>query len=297
MKFRSLLIGMLCCAAAASAQNPYISPIGVVEQAGSLTAVQPRTLLAVDLTVEKETILCGPYARYAQKLLGVRAPLTDKTNYRLVDASVGLLADESYLYAAERPETKVVAANYAGSAEEFARIQPDKTDMSVVAPETAAQEAAKTLFALRKHRMELITGEAGEHVFGEGLKAALDEIARLEQSYLELFLGKQVVTTHTTRFLFMPQRNQRQYPVCRFSASEGLLSDNASTGDAVKLAIAPSGYTESELENTSKDKSVVMPFRVADPSSCTVTCGDEELTRVTLPIFEYGRTIQVALPR
>ena len=33
------------------------------------------------------------------------------------------------------------------------------------------------------------------------MKAALAEIERLEQSYLELFLGKRVVTTETRRYV------------------------------------------------------------------------------------------------
>ena len=65
------------------------------------------------------------------------------------------------------------------------RLQADKNDMAVLALEDAAREAANTIFSLRRHRIELITGEAGENVFGEGLKAALAEIERLEQSYLE----------------------------------------------------------------------------------------------------------------
>ena len=91
--------------------------------------------------------------------------------------------------------------------------------MAVLALEDAAREAANTIFSLRRHRIELITGEAGENVFGEGLKAALAEIERLEQSYLELFLGKRVVTTETRRYVVYPQSDKKQYIVCRFSAA------------------------------------------------------------------------------
>ena len=81
----------------------------------------------------------------------------------------------------------------------------------MLALEDAAREAANTIFSLRRHRIELITGEAGENVFGEGLKAALAEIERLEQSYLELFLGKRVVTTETRRYVVYPQSDKKQY--------------------------------------------------------------------------------------
>ena len=36
---------------------------------------------------------------------------------------------------------------------------------------------------------------------------------------------------------------------------------------------------------------------VADPSVCTVIAGGCEYARAVLPLFEFGRTINVALPR
>ena len=78
MKFRLLAFALLL-SGGVSAQNPYISLQGANETAGGLTVAQPRTILAVDVTVEHDVTLSGPYARYAQKYLGVRAPLTDKT--------------------------------------------------------------------------------------------------------------------------------------------------------------------------------------------------------------------------
>ena len=48
-------------------------PAGANETADGIVVSQPRTVLAVDVTVEKDVTLSGPYARYAQKFLGVRA--------------------------------------------------------------------------------------------------------------------------------------------------------------------------------------------------------------------------------
>ena len=72
MKFRLLAFALLL-SGGVSAQNPYISLQGANETAGGLTVAQPRTILAVDVTVEHDVTLSGPYARYAQKYLGVRA--------------------------------------------------------------------------------------------------------------------------------------------------------------------------------------------------------------------------------
>ena len=285
MKLRLLALALAVCGGAA-AQNPYIALQGANETADGIVVSQPRTVLAVDVTVEKDVTLSGPYARYAQKFLGVRAPLTDKTGWVVTGAAVALLEAE--------PSRRIMT--HAAAEDEFARLQADKNDMTVLALEDAAREAANTIFSLRKHRLELITGEAGENVFGEGLKSALAEIERLEQSYLELFLGKRIVTTETRRYVVYPQADKKQYIVCRFSPAAGLLPDTDLSGDIVLLQIEPSGNTSNALEASAKETNVVA-CRVADPSVCTVIAGGREYARAVLPLFEFGRTINVALPR
>jgi len=297
MKFGTLVFTLLCGAAVAAAQNPYLAPVGVSERDGRIVVDEPRSPVAVDLQVEHEQILCGPYARYAQKLLGVRAPLTDKNNYRIAGASIALAAGDDFLYAGDVPAADTRMLNHAGSAEAFGKVQIDKTDLLVAPQESAAMEAAKTIFSLRKHRLELITGEAGENVFGEGLRAALEEIDRLEQSYLELFLGKQITTLSTVRFVVRLQPDRTLYTVCRLDPAEGVAAESATTGTAVQLKITPSGDTACELELSAKEKGPSIPFRAADPSLCVVTCGDRTLGRATLPLFEFGRTVQLPQPR
>ena len=243
-------------------------------------------MLAVDLTVECDATVCGPYARYAQKYLGVRAPLTDKRSYAVKSAAIALIDPAEHLRARQPEAPTVGVVAHAAADEEFARIQPDKTDMLTPSLEDAARNAANTIFSLRRHRLELITGEAGEHVFGEGLAAALKE----------LFLGKRTVSTETRRFTVMPQVEKKQYILCRFNESQGLLPDNDLSGDIVLLQIEPSGDTASAVEASAKE-TVTMNCRVADPATCTVICGGREYGRTVLPVFEFGRTIKVALPR
>lgn len=297
--FKSMRLGLLAFAllvgGAATAQNPYISLQGANETANGVVVSQPRTVLAVDVTAERDVTLSGPYARYAQKFLGVRAALTDKTSWSITGASVALLDATTCLNASAPAESSTRVMTYATSEEEFARLQADKNDMTVLALEDAAREAANTIFSLRKHRIELVTGEAGENVFGEGLESALAEISRLEQSYLELFIGKRVLTTETQRFVVYPKADKKQYIVCRFSPAAGLLPESDLSGDMVLLQVEPSGDTATAIEASPKVAGV--SCRVADPSVCTVIAGGREYARAVLPLFEFGRTINVALPR
>ncbi len=295
MKLKLLTFVLLLCGTSAAAQNPYLATLGASDGASGIAVEQPRSVLAVDVTAERDVTLCGPYARYAQKFLGVRAPLTDKTTWSIVSASIALLGDDAFQATAPAEESSRVVL-HAISDSEFARLQADKVDMTTPALEDAARNAATQIFALRRHRIELVTGEAGENVFGEGLKAALAEIDRLEQSYLELFLGKRVLTTETRRYVVNPQSDKKQYIVCRFNPAAGLLPESDLSGDMVLLQITPSGATSVEIEAGPKESSFVK-CRVADPSTCTVIAGGVEYGRAVLPLFEFGRTIHVAAPR
>lgn len=280
----------------ASAQNPYVALQGAVEDGGGWTVSQPRTMLVVDVEVECDRVIAGPYARYAQKYLGVRAPLSDKTTWTVKDAQVALGNAATTLYAGAERATEQHKYAYTEAAEEFPRMPVDKTAMLVPALEDAARDAAATIYSLRKHRMELITGDAGENVFGQGLQAALDEIARLEQEYLELFLGTRTISTASHRYVVYPQADKMQYVVCRFSATDGILPASDLSGEMVLLKIDPTAPQTEQLAAAKVDASSV-PCRVAALSECQVICNGSTFGSVTLPIFEFGRTIYVNPPR
>lgn len=297
MKRILFFAAMLCLSVAAAAQdNLRIARVGAYEQDGRLTVGQARTVLAVDLTQEREQVVCGPYARYAQKYLGVRAPLSDKSSYALVAARIALVDDARLMATSELPEQQQRVEGFDSEGDRFARLAPDRTGMTMPPLEDAAREAAAAIFSLRRHRLELITGEAGENVFGAGLAAALERIDLMERSYLELFLGRKVVTTVTRRYIVVPEEEKRQYVVCRFSTQDGLLPGDDLSGDLVSLRLEPLGdavaVTPAGPKQTSREA-----FRVAATTECILMAGSRELTRAVLPVFELGRTVEVAVPR
>ena len=293
------LVSLLCCTAltvgSASAQSYRVARAGAFEENGRVEVGIPTSPLAVDLTGEQEVVTVGPYARYAQKSLGVRGALSDKTLYSVKAARVALL-DRDATTASEVPAGEVRATSYLGDAETFSRVPFDKRSLVDESLETAARNAANTLFAIRRHRMELITSEAGEHVFGAGLQAALAELDRQEQAYTELFLGKRVTTTSVERITVVPDAGKQKYILCRFSPDRGLLPGNDLTGDVVLLQLDKESDGSFTLTPASPKAARTATYRVAADVVCTVYCGTEELTRATLPLFEFGRDVELALP-
>ena len=64
---------------------------------GTVSYSLPRTTLTLTVTVERESFFAGPYARYAQKYLGITAPQADAVRYEVLDMSLtpSLEADPS----------------------------------------------------------------------------------------------------------------------------------------------------------------------------------------------------------
>lgn len=287
-------LAVLVCGAATAQNTPYKAVVGTyIDASGALAVSDPSTSVAVDLIVEKEQTVVGPYARYAQKFLNMRGSLVDKTVYSLKGVKLAVTGGEDVIADAV-PAAEVTETSYMGSASEFAKVLPDRMSATAVSEEEAAANAAQAIFSIRKHRMDLITGEAGENVFGAGLKDALAALDAAEQEYLELFFGKRVITTSVERVVVPMVEGVQSYAVARISSSAGVVAADAKDGDAVTLEVAPSGRARlsSIVEADSKSKTAVK-VRVADPSTCTVKVGDKVLTSAVLPLFEMGRTAYI----
>lgn len=287
-------LAVLACGAATAQNTPYKAVVGTyIDASGALAVSDPSTSVAVDLIVEKEQTMVGPYARYAQKFLNMRGSLVDKTVYSLKGVKLAVTGGEDVIADAV-PAAEVTETSYMGSASEFAKVLPDRMSATAVSEEEAAANAAQAIFSIRKHRMDLITGEAGENVFGAGLKDALAALDAAEQEYLELFFGKRVVTTSVERVVVPMVEGVQSYAVARISSSAGVVAADAKDGDAVTLEVAPSGRARlsSIVEADPKSKTAVK-VRVADPSTCTVKVGDKVLTSAVLPLFEMGRTAYI----
>ena len=158
--------------------------------------------------------------------------------------------------------------------------------------EQQAAATADLIFSLRKHRMDLITGETGENVFGAGLRSALDEIARLEGEYLAMFYGTTDVSERTERFCVVPSRDKTDYLLCRYRAGEGVVSVADLAGEAVLLHIVPAEAVDiAGLPVADPKAKVKAEYVVANNSLCTLLCGTRELAKIALPIYQYGKRV------
>lgn len=335
-----LSLAVLSCMSMSLSAQVKAYPSAAIPSGNSVAYSLPRTVLKVTVVVEKESVRKGPYARFAQKYLGVMAPTVDKDLYSVVGGSIGYAeeTDPAAVYVLDNPDKSagkiynvtpegLLAApmegapmpdkgpvpplaamppkpgkpggidvlSYVASDTSFVKLQVDKRSVIEQSPESMAQQAANTIFTLRKRRMELVTGEFGENVFGEGLAAALREIDRLEQEYTALFLGKQFKQRIVKSYDVIPEMGKNTAVVCRFTETGGLLPAGDLSGSPVVIDMAP----ENKLENspwtrrTTKDSRGMVFYRIADMVNCRLMNGQSELAQRRIPIYQFGLTVEM----
>ena len=294
--FTILALSLLAISSASAQSDIWKAVVGPYTNAnGEIAISDPHTVIAVDYTLEKEQTIVGPYARYAQKYLDVRGSLVEKTTYSIKSANLAVMTCNAPLSAGELAEPTTAVQSHLHSATEFAKVSPDRLSLSPISTEDAAAQAAQAIFTLRKKRVDLITGDAGENVFGGGLKDALEALDAREQALLELFLGKKIVSTFSKRIVVPLRGATASYTIAKLSASAGLLPESASEGDEIKLNINPSGVTPAlaNIEEADRRDKTAIKVRLADNATCTVTIGSDVVGSAILPVFEFGRTALV----
>lgn len=258
---------------------------------GTMVRMIPSTTVVIDITVTREVVKTGPYARYAQKYFGVIAPLADKETYTLRSARVSYYdpAHPADMSPGELPEPKTVMV-VDGEGADFPKVLPDR--MSAANP--SVEEAARTIFDLRKRKTEMITGQYAETIFGAGLEPALRRMDRMEKEYMELFFGKQTETTYTVRYCITPVAGETTAVVCRFREDTGLLPSDDLSGEPVVLECRPQGVAAAlyPASRRGNPKSGEAEFAVPDMVECRVVLGRDELGSATIPVLQYGvRTV------
>lgn len=269
----------------AHAQHIVKKRIGTYKENGVVVMSDATTTFAVKLVVEYDEFVAGPYARYAQKFLGTRASFVDRAEYRVVAADIALVESDDHGFTEDFEK-------YHGYSASEPKISADRMSTSEKSVETAAREAAETIFKLRKARMEMITGELGEGVFGGGLESALKEIERLEGEYLELFYGRRVVNYDTYTYILPVSAENRSMTLARFSADSGIVAVDDLAGDVIFLNIMPS-----QMEYPASEEKGSVAIRYANNAEVSLCLGNSVLCSRVMPVYEFGETVMIVKPR
>ncbi len=98
--------------------------------------------------------------------------------------------------------------------------------------EERAEELADVIIDLRNQKMDIISGFHEIPYSEETMRYMYSKLDSIKQSYLKLFVGKEVVVENTYRFAYDPKWNHvnKSQPVFRFHRNKGLLSIDENEG-------------------------------------------------------------------
>jgi len=318
---------------------------------GAIVYSLPSTTIHFEVVADHESFIAGPYARFAQKYLGVQAREESAETYKLksVEMSPYIEADYSTNYAVNLGNSRNANANflefmsqglivwsdsYAGkedkmrfqnmqkgvpfnhaqttqnltseqttlyktvqTASGLERVAVQQNQVVEKSLERRAEETASLIFKLRAKRVEIITGETDATFSGEALKAAIEEINRLENDYLTLFIGKSMFDTQKMSFDLVPSiDNQKQiYIAFRISETQGLLPATNIAGRPIvleltteeKVAPAPSMDLTNAKGRVIYRRPAAMVAKVLD--------GQNLLMQTRVPIYQLGKLLSFPL--
>ena len=268
--------------------------------------VQPKTKLTFDVSAQLEQFYAGPYARYAQKYLGVEAKEEDSSKATLTSVVMKYGSDTEASgtsvwskpgFAQSGFESRGVSANYTSeaatlfSAGAASRIVSQSVTVEKT-PEQKAREAADMVFLLRRNRIQIITGDTDATYSGEAMKAAIDELAALEQEYLSLFLGYTITQEQKVTFELSPSSDAKDqiYVIFRLSDQEGLLPAEEIGGKPYYLDIAPqemAGAPAADPRAASRAKAV-QTVRIPAICDLKVSDGVKTFLQSRIPVYQLG---------
>ena len=198
-----------------------------------------KVFIKISVDAVQEKFFVGPYAKYAQKYLGVEARQTSSASTWIESVRMEAVLsgqDDEFVF------------NFGSHMQEI----PDFTTVPLLKAavgqknmETAASAAADQLMNIRQKRYQILTGDTDMSLSGESLKLTLDEFSREEDELLKLFLGYTVSNPVKGEFILIPSKANESSVYVAFRISEnGLLPANHLEGRMVTLEVTPLNLPE-----------------------------------------------------
>ena len=182
----------------------------------------------------------------------------------------------------------------------FVRVPVHKDVIVEKSLEEKAKEAANFIFSLRKRRFELISGDADFICEGSAVQEVFDEISRLEQEYLSLFVGKHFINQKKHEFSYLPAKAENGGSILfRFSESKGVLADSDLSGSPVLIEVSSANTWKSMglLDNLAleidEQKRDAFYYRIPVPVNVRISGSSGELFNSTLTVNQYGPLVRV----
>lgn len=153
--------------------------------------------------------------------------------------------------------------------------------------EDKASDAADVILQVRKERLNIASGNTDASYSGESLRAALQELERIEAEYMALFRGYSVVRKQVCTFEVLPSRDVKHHRYLVFRLTdEGPVSMGVH-GTPYYLELQPEGTLPEEDPDKKKTRGSVR-YRIPQVCKVTFSCDGQPLLQTRLPFYQLG---------
>jgi hypothetical protein len=126
----------------------------------------------------------------------------------------------------------------------FTAVPSAKKNLIRKSLEEQAQELANEIFLLRDDRNALLKGEGdGNNApTGDALRYMVEQLNKLEESYMSMFVGKKIKIEKTFIFNYIPNQNAKQQATLfNFSPEYGVVPNGSKKGNPITVEISDLG--------------------------------------------------------
>ena len=251
----------------------------------ALVYYSPQTEVNLDFIVEVEIQEAGPYAEYAEELLGATDFVKEsQTTYRLMNVHIGTVTqadkNRAHKVSADAGIPMLLSINDKGILKGYnipyaAPQPPKKHDMPkkedccrpLIAPPYSedilktmdstgvAEVVAQQIYRIRETRTFLLSGEV-EHMPADGasMKKVLEELDKQEHMLTELFVGKRFRHMDHRNFTIVPDSTEQLF---FFSEETGFTDSDNIEADTIRVHMTL--QAQSYAENTEEPVEEVAP--------------------------------------
>lgn len=165
--------------------------------------------------------------------------------------------------------------------------------------EQKAEEAANFLIKLKKRRFKMVAGMNDSTPQGEGMTDAIQELTRLEEAYLSLFIGKRTIYHHHRNYIFTPVNGKKtdRIVLFRFSDNEGFLDARETRGKPVLVDLAGTSKIKGLEQSASfahLDDNMIL-YRIPEVANIKLIYGEAVLSEALMPVFQSGALVRMEL--
>ena len=121
----------------------------------------------------------------------------------------------------------------------FTAVPTTKKNLIRKSLDEQAQELANEIFLLRDDRNALLKGESdGNNApTGDALRYMIEQLNKLEESYMSMFIGKKIKTEKTYIFTYTPQKGTSQDILFKFPPEYGITPKESTKGSPIFVEI------------------------------------------------------------